>query len=73
MCPMKNTTSKTIYKIIFIYVSGYFQELRHLMDDKTPPLYGVSNNPPTPLCSSLFDLIQRPLQLTTIISAPEFR
>ncbi|XP_063395378.1 ubiquitin-protein ligase E3C [Cydia fagiglandana] len=50
---------------LYLVKRGYFAELRELLCRKTPPLYGPSPNPPTPLCGALLDLIQRPLNLTT--------
>ncbi|XP_061709126.1 ubiquitin-protein ligase E3C [Cydia pomonella] len=50
---------------LYLVKRGYFTELRELLCRKTPPLYGPSPNPPTPLCGALLDLIQRPLNLTT--------
>ncbi|XP_052758997.1 ubiquitin-protein ligase E3C [Galleria mellonella] len=58
----------------FLYLirRGYFKDLRELMCQRTPPLYGPSPNPPTPLCGALLDLIQRPLNLTMHTNIPEY-
>ncbi|KPI95020.1 Ubiquitin-protein ligase E3C [Papilio xuthus] len=42
------------------------------MCHRTPPLYGPSPNPPTPLCGALLDLIQRPLNLTIKINTSQY-
>ncbi|CAG9581613.1 unnamed protein product [Danaus chrysippus] len=57
---------------LYLVKRGYFKDLCILLCQKTPPLYGPSPNPPTPLCGALFDLIQRPLQLTTHIKDSEY-
>ncbi|CAH0727473.1 unnamed protein product, partial [Brenthis ino] len=57
---------------LYLIKRGYFQDLRQLLCKKTPPLYGPSPNPPTPLCGALLDLLERPLQLTTHVNVPEY-
>ncbi|XP_045771011.1 ubiquitin-protein ligase E3C [Maniola jurtina] len=57
---------------LYLVKRGYFKDLRLLLCQKTPPLYGPSPNPPTPLCGALLDLIQRPLYLTSQINVPEY-
>uniref|UniRef100_A0A1E1WF09 Ubiquitin-protein ligase E3C n=2 Tax=Pectinophora gossypiella TaxID=13191 RepID=A0A1E1WF09_PECGO len=58
----------------FLYLvnRGYFKDLRDLICDRTPPLYGPSPNPPTPLCGALLDLIQRPLNLISHANVPGY-
>ncbi|GBP11040.1 Ubiquitin-protein ligase E3C [Eumeta japonica] len=60
-----DTHNKIAQTILYLVQRGYFKTLRSILDTKTPPLYGVSPNAPTPLCSSLLDLLQRPLSLIT--------
>ncbi|CAG9796441.1 unnamed protein product [Diatraea saccharalis] len=64
----------TIIGNTFIYLirRGYFKDLCHLMCQRTPPLYGPSPNPPTPLCGALLDLIQRPLHLISKVHLPDY-
>ncbi|XP_047041902.1 ubiquitin-protein ligase E3C [Helicoverpa zea] len=57
---------------LYLVKRGYFQDLCKLMCDKTPPLYGPSPNPPTPLSGALLDLIQRPLTLISRINIPHY-
>ncbi|XP_061385742.1 ubiquitin-protein ligase E3C isoform X2 [Danaus plexippus] len=57
---------------LYLVKRGYFKDLCILLCQKTPPLYGPSPNPPTPLCGALLDLIQRPLQLTTHLKDSEY-
>ncbi|KAJ2948122.1 hypothetical protein O0L34_g9921 [Tuta absoluta] len=49
---------------LYLVKRGYFKDLRDLICDRTPPLYGASINPPTALCGALLDLIHRPVSLT---------
>ncbi|CAH2050679.1 unnamed protein product, partial [Iphiclides podalirius] len=56
----------------YLIKRGYFKDLCNLMCQRTPPLYGHSPNPPTPLCGALLDLIQRPINLTTQINTIEY-
>lgn len=67
--------AKTLLSRIYIYLVGknYFQSLKFLMDEKTPPLLCESIEPPTPLVACLFDLLTRPLQLADIVTSLEFR
>ncbi|XP_060806949.1 ubiquitin-protein ligase E3C [Amyelois transitella] len=51
---------------LYLVKRGYFKDLCALLCQKTPPLYGPSPNPPTPLCGALLDLIERPLHLTVL-------
>lgn len=64
-----NNTSSTL---LYLVKQGFYDELRKFLDYKTPPLYGVSPHPPTPICSSLLDLIQRPLDMINLINNPQF-
>ncbi|CAH0592635.1 unnamed protein product [Chrysodeixis includens] len=57
---------------LYLVKRGYFQDLCNLMCQKTPPLYGPSPNPPTPLSGALLDLIQRPLNLTSRVNIPHY-
>ncbi|XP_013176947.1 PREDICTED: ubiquitin-protein ligase E3C [Papilio xuthus] len=57
---------------IYLIKRGYFKDLCNLMCHRTPPLYGPSPNPPTPLCGALLDLIQRPLNLTIKINTSQY-
>ncbi|CAH2236380.1 jg10760 [Pararge aegeria aegeria] len=57
---------------LYLVKRGYFKDLRLLLCQKTPPLYGPSPNPPTQLSAALLDLIQRPLQLISQINVPEY-
>ncbi|KAJ8736180.1 hypothetical protein PYW08_006836 [Mythimna loreyi] len=57
---------------LYLVKRGYFQDLCKLMCQKTPPLYGPSPNPPTPLSGALLDLIQRPLTLTSRVNIPHY-
>ncbi|XP_047531021.1 ubiquitin-protein ligase E3C [Vanessa atalanta] len=57
---------------LYLIKRGYFKDLRQLLCQKTPPLYGPSPNPPTPLCGALLDLIQRPLNLTSHVNLPQY-
>ncbi|XP_053615279.1 ubiquitin-protein ligase E3C [Plodia interpunctella] len=50
---------------LYLVKRGYFKDLCELLCQKTPPLYGPSPNPPTPLSGALLDLIQRPINLAT--------
>ncbi|XP_028158775.1 ubiquitin-protein ligase E3C [Ostrinia furnacalis] len=71
---MNNEEAMKIVGNTFMYLikRGFFKDLCHLMCQKTPPLYGPSPNPPTPLCGALLDLIQRPLNLTTKFNSPQY-
>ncbi|CAG4977925.1 unnamed protein product [Parnassius apollo] len=57
---------------LYLIKRGYFKDLRNLMCQRTPPLYGTSPNPPTPLCGALLDLIQRPINLTMQVNTSEY-
>ncbi|KAG6450503.1 hypothetical protein O3G_MSEX006627 [Manduca sexta] len=57
---------------LYLIKRGYFKDLCNLMCQKSPPLYGPSPNPPTPLCGALLDLIQRPLYLITHVNIPHY-
>ncbi|KAF9794972.1 hypothetical protein SFRURICE_011103 [Spodoptera frugiperda] len=57
---------------LYLIKRGYFQDLCKLMCQKTPPLYGPSPNPPTPLSGALLDLIQRPLTLISRVNIPHY-
>ncbi|KAH9641748.1 hypothetical protein HF086_003874 [Spodoptera exigua] len=57
---------------LYLVKRGYFQDLCKLLCQKTPPLYGPSPNPPTPLSGALLDLIQRPLTLISRVNIPHY-
>ncbi|KAI5644947.1 HECT-domain (ubiquitin-transferase) domain-containing protein [Phthorimaea operculella] len=57
---------------LYLVKRGYFKDLRDLICDRTPPLYGPSINPPTPLCGALLDLIHRPVSLTMRVNNLEY-
>lgn len=59
--------------IYLILISGYFREIRKLLEDKTPPLYGPSASAPTPLAASLFALLLRPFSYVLQMNDPEFK
>ncbi|KAM3967776.1 LOW QUALITY PROTEIN: ubiquitin-protein ligase E3C [Aphomia sociella] len=66
--------SLTVVANSFLYLikRGYFNYLRELLCQRTPPLYGPSPNPPIPLSGALLDLIQRPLNLITHVNIPGY-
>ncbi|XP_045527740.1 ubiquitin-protein ligase E3C [Pieris brassicae] len=72
MMSQENAMNVVGRMFLFLVKRGYFMELCHLICRKTPPLYGPSANPPTPLCGALYDLIQRPLYLTSRVTVPEY-
>ncbi|CAF4795444.1 unnamed protein product [Pieris macdunnoughi] len=72
MMSQENAMNVVGRMFLFLVKRGYFMELCHLICRKTPPLYGPSANPPTPLCGALYDLIQRPLCLTSRVTLPEY-
>ncbi|XP_014356557.2 ubiquitin-protein ligase E3C [Papilio machaon] len=57
---------------LYLIKRGYFKDLCNLICQRTPPLYGPSPNPPTPLCGALLDLIQRPLNLNFQINTSQY-
>lgn len=57
----------------YLVAKGYFESLRYLLDEKTPPLLTVSTKAPTPLVECLFEMITRPLQIGNSVSVAEFR
>ncbi|XP_077295571.1 ubiquitin-protein ligase E3C isoform X2 [Arctopsyche grandis] len=58
--------------LLYIVKRGYFREIRKLLEDKTPPLYGPSASAPTPLAASLFALLLRPFSYVLQMNDPEF-
>ncbi|CAG4954509.1 unnamed protein product [Colias eurytheme] len=64
-----NTVGRTF---LYLVKRGYFKDICQLICRRTPPLYGPSPNPPTPLCGALFDLIQRPLSITSRVNIAEY-
>lgn len=49
----------------FLVIKGFFQFVRGIIDKKVPEPYEETIKAPTPLASSIFDFIMRPLQLQT--------
>ncbi|ESP01317.1 hypothetical protein LOTGIDRAFT_111732 [Lottia gigantea] len=60
--------SSIIYHIV---KSGYFVCLKELLKNKVPSSIEKSSTPPTPIASSLFNLIMIPVQFITITSNKE--
>ncbi|XP_072941494.1 ubiquitin-protein ligase E3C isoform X3 [Epargyreus clarus] len=71
---MSEEEAVDIVGLTFLYLinRGYFKDLRQLLCQRTPPLYGPSPNPPTPLSGALLDLIQRPLNLVSHVNESEY-
>lgn len=59
-------------QILYLVKRGYFNQLYTFLNMKTPPLYCETVNPPTSMCSTLFDLIRRPLDLIGQITVPNY-
>ncbi|XP_067007893.2 ubiquitin-protein ligase E3C [Anabrus simplex] len=59
---------------VFTYLirRHYFQHIRYILDQKTPPMLEASSNPPTPLTGYVFEMITRPLHLVSNTSNNEF-
>ncbi|XP_004930075.1 ubiquitin-protein ligase E3C [Bombyx mori] len=57
---------------LYLIKRGYFMDLCKLICEKTPPMYGPSPNPPTPLSGALLELIQRPLSLILRVNIPQY-
>ncbi|XP_071445333.1 ubiquitin-protein ligase E3C [Hetaerina americana] len=55
----------------FLIRKGYFEQLRWLIEQRTPPLMGVSPRPPTHLAACLVDLLARPLLLLSSLKEPD--
>ncbi|VVD01449.1 ubiquitin-protein ligase E3C [Leptidea sinapis] len=60
------------HTFLYLIKRGYFRDLLKLICRRTPPMYGPSPNPPTPLCGALLELIQRPLCLATQVNLPDY-
>ncbi|XP_018909316.2 ubiquitin-protein ligase E3C-like isoform X2 [Bemisia tabaci] len=62
----KETSTQHLVEILEFLVSrGFFGRLKEFLDAKTPPLLNVSPSPPTPLAGCLFDLVVKPIALSS--------
>ncbi|XP_077981688.1 ubiquitin-protein ligase E3C-like [Glandiceps talaboti] len=47
----------------YLIVNGYYQSVRTLLNERVPGSIEMSPNPPTPIATTVLDLVLRPIQL----------
>lgn len=66
---VRRTYLESVYR--YLVQRKYFRLVRHLFEEKCPPLYDVVLSPPNSISETLLQMIQHPLRLmSTTITAP---